>query len=168
MPARRSTSAVGSGDWWKEVKMTASLKRRAASRAVSPVSVSGRTGGGSRSTHGARQAITSSTPGSSRAAAAPRGPASMVTRPQAAAMARTAGPASRTSPALSRRTARQCRPDREGETADTGLITRPVRPDGGEGDLAGDHAYGLSQVTRNPDPGPLGWAGLRGRYQHAA
>ena len=37
--------------------MTASVKPPAASRPVSRVSVSGRTGGGSRSTHGARQGI---------------------------------------------------------------------------------------------------------------
>ena len=88
--------------------MTASVNCRAASWPTSPATASGRTGGGSRSTHGASQASTSSTPGSSRAAAAPRGPASIVTRSQAAATARTAGPASSMSPALSSLTARQC------------------------------------------------------------
>ena len=69
-PARRSSSAVGSGDWWNEVSTTASSMRRPATRGDEPFEVGlASTGGGSASTQGRAQVSTSSTPGSSRAAA---------------------------------------------------------------------------------------------------
>ena len=98
---------MGSGDWWKEVKITASVKPSAASRAASASTSSARTGGGSLTTQGDDQASTPAAPGSSRAAAAPSGPARIVTLSQWAAMARMAGPVSSTSPVLSSLTARQ-------------------------------------------------------------
>ena len=155
-PASRSSSAVGSGDWWNEVSTTASANRQSASAAHEPVDVARAHRGRVGDHPGRAQTSTRSTPGSSRAAAAPAGPHSSVTS-AAAATARTAGPASSTSPAPSRRTTstRLTRTPSDRPPRRAGARTaasRSRRTTGRRGDLLGAGHRGRNQHRRPPRP----------------
>ena len=70
---------MGRGDWWNDVRITASANPWAARVSTNRSSAARSMGGAGFTTHGLAQTSTCATPGSSRPAAAPAGPQSSVT-----------------------------------------------------------------------------------------
>ena len=150
-PCSRSSRASGSGDWWKEVRRTASSAPDRVSSASRSSTAARSTGGAGSTIQGQAHSSTCVTPGSRRAAGAPWGPQSRDTAtgspPTPAATARTAGPASRTSPTESSRATRTCLTRRS---------RREVEPGGASGGWRRRPRPGWPRSPVRPRPPPSG------------
>lgn len=159
-PASRSRRARGRGDWWNEVRITASSGRNSSTIACSSATRSASTGREASPIHGHHQVRTDDRPGSSAAAGAPCGPASSSTS-ASAAIARTAGPHSSTSPALSRRATSTRRVMRSPRRAASRGAARPPR---GGSRRAGSGRHLLLTRDRGGDEHAARTGGGRGAH----